>query len=264
MPGTMEPVAPPLSARFERDGFTFTPPVLPPKLLRRACDRMDAVIRGDYETGVKPASRCWNPGDDPRKICKIDNAQLSDRTILELISHPEIGRWAAEATGAKLVQVWSTQLLFKPPGGENAGNVGWHQDYQYWKYWEGEVFTVWVALCDVTSEIGPVKFVRGSHRWGLLEGGNFFGGDLAALRQQIAIPTDATWEEVEGILPAGAMSLHHRYTIHGSGPNRTNRPRRSFALHMRTEKSRRVPGVDDGGYASHLDDPAYCPVIYKA
>lgn len=264
MPRTLEPETSTLTERFERDGFAFTPPILPPDLVRRAVERMDAVIQGEYATGRAPCSRCWNPGDDPKKICKIDNAQVCDPVILELISHPEIGRWAAEATGARMVQVWSTQLLYKPLGGETAGNVGWHQDRQYWKYWDGEVFTAWLALCDIDSAIGPVTFVRGSHRWGELSGGDFFGGDLNVLRGKMTIPNGAAWEEVEGLLPAGAMSLHHRLTIHGSGPNRTQRPRRSFALHLRTEKSGRVASVPDGGYASHLDEPGYCPVIYRA
>lgn len=264
MSRTMEAETASATELYERDGFFLAPPLVPLDLVRRACDGMDAVMRGEYETGIKPGSRAWNPGDDPKKICKIDNAQISNRAILDLISHPAIGQWAAKLTGAKMVQIWSTQLLFKPPGGEVAGNVGWHQDYQYWKYWEGEVFTAWVALCDVTSEIGPVKFVRGSNHWGLIEGGDFFGGDLNTLQKKFTLPPGASWEEVEGVLPAGGVSFHHRFTIHGSGPNRTSNPRRSFALHLRTEKSKPVAGVPDHGYASHLNDPIYCPVIYKA
>jgi len=265
MPKTLDAATQSLAARYAQDGFVVAPPVIPADLVRRASEHMDAVMRCEYETKVPPHSRCWNPGDDPKKICKIDNAQLSDRTILELVSHPEIGRFAAEVTGAKMVQVWSTQLLFKPPGGDVAGfggNVGWHQDYQYWPYWEGEVFTAWVALCDVAAELGPVKFVRGSQNWGALKGGDFFGGDLEGVRKKISLPADAKWEEVEAVMPAGACSFHHKYTIHGSGPNLSDRPRRSFALHMRTEKSKRVPGAEDHGYTSHLDDPARCPVIF--
>ncbi|MBI3831735.1 MAG: phytanoyl-CoA dioxygenase family protein [Planctomycetes bacterium] len=264
MSRTMEAETASATELYERDGFFFAPPIVPLDLVRRACDGMDAVMRGEYETGVNPGSRAWNPGDDPKKICKIDNAQLCNRAILDLISHPAIGAWAARLTGAKMVQVWSTQLLFKPPGGADEGNVGWHQDYQYWKYWEGEVFTAWVALCDVKRELGPVKFVRGSNHWGPLEGGDFFSGNLAALQKKFAIPAGAEWEEVDGVLPAGGVSFHHRFTIHGSGPNLSSVPRRSFALHIRTEKSKPVPGVKDHGYASHLDDPIYCPVIYKA
>ena len=70
-----------------------------------------------------------------------------------------------------------------------------------------------------------------------------------------------TWEEVPALLPPGGVSFHHNLTYHGSGPNRTPEPRRSFALHLRTEHSR---PVDDArkGLTQFIDDPAYCPVIY--
>src|SRR5437763_753180 len=84
---------------------------LPPvHLVRRAAARMDAVIDGSYETGVPPFRRFWNPGDDPGGLRKIDDAHFSDRTIYELVSHPAIGDWAADVTGAAMVQVWSVQL----------------------------------------------------------------------------------------------------------------------------------------------------------
>ena len=262
MAAVMEPETKNAAAQYERDGFVLGPQIVPADLVRRAVERMDEVRMGRYETGVAPKSRVWNPGDDPLKICKIDNAQLCDRVILELVSHPEIGRWAARVTGAKMVQVWATQLLYKPPGGADASNVGWHQDRQYWPYWDGEVFTAWIALSDVTSDAGPIRFVTGSHRWGEVSGGDFFGGNLQGLREKMTIPAGAVWAEAEGVLPPGAASFHHRLTIHGSGPNRSSGPRRSFALHLRTEKSSPVKDKDSHGYASRLDDPVCCPVIF--
>lgn len=248
--------------RFERDGFCLTPPVLPPELVQRAVRRMDAVIAGEYETGVAPVWRTWKPGDDPGKIRKIDQPHLADRTILELIRYPEIGRWAAAITGAKCIQVWAVQMLYKPPGGDPAGNVGWHQDKQYWSYWEGEVFTAWLALSHVSADAGPVRFLRGSHRWGFLNQGNFFESNLKGLQEAIRLPEGASWEEAAAILPCGALSFHHRLTYHGSGPNQSAGPRRSFALHMRTEKSKVVPGAKDV-YVQHLDEPEISPVIYQ-
>ena len=62
------------------------------------------------------------------------------------MSHPDLGRWAARVTGASMVQVWWTQLLYKPPQpaeGEAELNIGWHQDRHYWRAWEegSELFT---------------------------------------------------------------------------------------------------------------------------
>jgi ectoine hydroxylase-related dioxygenase (phytanoyl-CoA dioxygenase family) len=46
--------------------------------------------------------------------------------------------------------------------------VGWHQDWQYWRYWEddSELFTAWIAISDVQEDLGPVSFLVGSHQWG--------------------------------------------------------------------------------------------------
>ena len=65
---------------FERDGFCFVPSLLPRKLIEEVSLRMDAVMEGQYETGVPP-KRSWDPGDDPLKIRKIDQTHLSDRLM---------------------------------------------------------------------------------------------------------------------------------------------------------------------------------------
>ena len=248
-------------ARFRRDGFYLTPPIIAPDLIDRVTARMDAVMAGEYETG-EPPRRSWNSGDDPKRIRKIDQAHLSDRTIYELAGHTEIGRWAAALLGARRVQLWASQMLYKPPGGEVPGNVGWHQDKQYWGYLEGELFTAWVAVSDVAEDSGPMRFLRGSHGWGLLDSGDFFGHDHEAQRQDIPVPEGAAWEEAAAVLPPGAVSFHDCHTYHASGPNVSGVPRRSFAFHLRTEKSRPVEGRDDY-YVQHLDDPRYCPVLYE-
>lgn len=248
---------------FESEGFCVIPPVLSADLVRRANEHMDAVIAGEYETGVAP-HRAQAPGEiDPDRLVKIDQPHLSDRTILELVSQPELGRCAAEITGARLVQVWAVQLLHKPPSGAATGNVGWHQDHHYWHaWWDGEVFTAWVPIVDVTADMGPVRYVTGSHRWGYLDGSDFFGADLDGLRKTL-IPEGEVWQEAEAILPAGAAALHHRRTLHGSGPNTSSSPRRSFAIHLRTERSRPLEGGEEM-YVGHLDDELVCPVIYQA
>ena len=76
----------------------------------------------------------------------------------------------------------------------------------------------------ITADHGPLMFVRGSHRWPRRPG---FSG-----------------------------------TLHGSGPNRTDQPRRSFAIHLRTERSGPVGG-ERKGLTCFIDDPDYCPVIYR-
>jgi ectoine hydroxylase-related dioxygenase (phytanoyl-CoA dioxygenase family) len=226
---------------------------------------MDAVLEGVYETGVAPYRRFWNPEDGPNRLRKVDDAHWSDDTIRELVTHPSIGEWAAAATGAKLVQLWSCQLLVKPAGVTTGANVGWHQDLPYWRRWFTDgVLVAWVAVSDVTEDAGPLRFVRGSHRWGALEGGDFFAsGDIDALRDRLDVPSGATWDEVPALLAPGAFSLHHNLVLHGSGPNMSDRPRRSFAVHLRTERGVPLAG-DDVHYVTGLDDLERHPVLFRA
>jgi ectoine hydroxylase-related dioxygenase (phytanoyl-CoA dioxygenase family) len=253
--------------RYAADGFVIVnSPVIPGDLVQRASDGMDAVRRGEYDTGRPPQPSVWKPGDDPNALCKIEMPQMANRAIFELVSHPSIGATAAAVTGASRVQVWWVQLLYKPslpPGTPTQTSVGWHQDRHYWGVWEegSELLTAWVALSDVTPSSGPMVFVRGSNRWGLLDGSDFFAqGDI---RGNFRVPPGQTWEEVPAILPPGGFSLHHNLTLHGSGPNTSGYPRRAFAIHLRTEKSRPV-GDQRIGLTQFIDDYSACPVTYGA
>jgi ectoine hydroxylase-related dioxygenase (phytanoyl-CoA dioxygenase family) len=253
--------------RYESDGYIILNiPQVPIEVVQRASEGMDAVRRGEYDTGRPPQPSPWNPGDDPNVLCKIEMPQLASRAIFDLVSHPAIGAAAAAATGAQMVQVWWVQLLYKPslpPGVKAKTSVGWHQDRYYWGQWEpgSELLTAWVALSDVTPESGPMIFVRGSQRWGLLQGSDFFAQD--DIRANFKVPDGGKWEEAAAVLPPGGFSLHHNLTLHGSGPNTSGYARRAFAIHLRTQKSRPV-GDQREGLTAFIDNPSACPIIYRA
>jgi ectoine hydroxylase-related dioxygenase (phytanoyl-CoA dioxygenase family) len=251
---------------YQSDGFFINRDrPLPRELVERAAAGMDAVRRGEFDTGRAHEPSPWKPGDSENILCKIEMPQMSSRAILELVSHPLIGQVAAEASGAKRVQVWWVQLLYKPSTPRNAGgtNVGWHQDRSYWQPWtpDSDLFTAWVALGDVNEDSGPMRFVPGSHTWGLSKNSDFFAQDLEALKSKISIPAGQSWTEVSATLPSGGFSLHDDLTWHGSGPNRSKSPRRGFAIHLRTENSRPVDERREG-LTRHIDDPSICPWIY--
>ena len=253
-----------LALRYEADGICTAPPVIPAAFADDVALRMAAVIAGEYDAGGQPNARSTPPGKPGSDLVKIDQAHVCDETIRAAVSSPAIGRWAAAATGAGFVQVWATQLLYKPPGAATAGTVGWHQDLQYWgPSWDAdprELFTAWLAISDVTPEAGPVRFVRGSQSWGLLNG-NFWGHDLAEIRANLALPDGAAWDEIEAILPKGAISLHQSLVVHGSGPNVSATPRLGFAIHLRTDRATPRPGAGEA-FGFDLDDTLNFPVVY--
>lgn len=251
-------------SQYEADGFYLqTQSLFSSDLVSRAVAGMDAVRHGEYDRGRTPCPSVWNPGDDVNRLCKIEQPQFANKAIYELLTSPALGQLAAEITGASMVQVWWVQLLYKPSTSPAPTNVGWHQDRSYWGVWEegSELFTAWIALSDVTEESGAMRFVRGSHQWGLLKESDFFAQDLTGQKATIPIPETATWEEVAAVLPPGGVSFHDDYTLHASGQNTSGAPRRSFAVHLRTQNSRPVNNQRIG-LSEFIDDPSLCPVIY--
>jgi hypothetical protein len=253
-------------ARFDHEGFFLSPPIIPRDLIERVAPRIEAVLAGEYETGVAPYKRYWDPGDPPERFRRVLEANWCDRTIRELVTHPALGRLVGELTGARWVRYWGSQTMHKPPtpADELVGNVGWHQDDQYWStYLQGTVLTAWVAISDVTVGSGPLLFVRGSHHWGACPGGDFYRGDLEAIRLGMQPRGAREWEEVAAVLAPGAVSVHHRLTIHGSGPNRSQLPRISIAVHFFTDQALPVAGAP-ADKVGGLADPEKCPVVYTA
>ena len=87
------------------------------------------------------------------------------------------------------------------------------------------------------------------------------GRNHEAQRKEIEVPDGESWDEVSAILSPGGISFHDNLTYHGSGPNLSGAPRRSFAVHLRTEKSRPVDNLRTG-LTAFIDTPTHCPVIY--
>ena len=199
-------------AHYEQDGFYLqTTSLFPHSLVERAAEGMDAIRTGEYDTGRPPEASPWKAGDNPHTLCKIEQPQFANRAVMELVSHEGLGTLAAAITGASLVQVWWVQLLYKPTDRGNPHDrthVGWHQDRAYWGAWEegSELFTAWIALSDVREECGAMRFLRGSHQWGLGVESDFFAQDLEAQQQALPLPEGAAWEEVPAVLPPGGLT----------------------------------------------------------
>lgn len=253
-----------LQERWAADGFYIhDEPVLEPDVLARAALALTDVRNGVYATGVEPVAR-WKPGDNPGALAKIEMPQLASRDLVDALCASRLGEVAGAITGAEWVQVWWVQGLYKPPttGSTTATNIGWHQDMPYWAdaYAPGsQLFTAWLALSNVHLESGPMQFVRGSHRWGALNG-DFFNQDQDANLSRLRVPEGEAWSEVSDVLPAGGVSFHDRWLLHGSHQNVSSSPRISMAIHLRTEAS--TP-VRDHTYNTYLDNPDVCPVIFR-
>ena len=141
------------------------------------------------------------------------------------------------------VSFWHDQLFAKPP--HHGGNVAWHQDYSYWtRTGPCNHLTVHLALDDQTLENGSLHFIPGSHRWTRTQYNphtqqdetlplpitdiNF--ADMDSIRSALTETEQQQFVPVPGLLKKGQVSIHHPFTVHGSYPNRSDKPRRAAVV----------------------------------
>ncbi len=138
---------------------------------------------------------------------------------------------ASQLLGNAPVRFWHDQLFWKPA--RKGGVVAWHQDYSYWTRTKPVAhLTCWCGLDDATKENGCLQYIAGSHKWGLLPK-PALAGDLDGIRsflneEQIKQFDHPQYAEVK----AGEAIFHHSLTLHGSGENKSDKPRRAFVINV--------------------------------
>lgn len=128
------------------------------------------------------------------------------------------------------IQLQHSKIATKPPV-KDAGPYRWHQDFAFFPHTNTSLVAAMVMLDDATPENGCMQMVPGSHKLGLLNHlkDGFFG---ECQEQQLWADPDRLAE----ITPrAGGISIHHCLALHGSPPNRSNRPRRGLVFQYRAD-----------------------------
>ena len=256
--------------------------------LLSATERYYAGERDRTLPARPPRLAYWEPshGDVQRHN---DYVHYESDGIAKALLKPIIGAVAARLARTLEIRVFQTTLIYKPPiAGEQSNIVPWHFDKHYWASSTSEqMLTAFIPFHDCDEEMGTITMVDGSNNWaevGFEDSTNqhFAQRDRSQLEQMLeenAAYNNATVEKIPMMIPKGHMSFHHCKTYHGSGANRSDRPRRAISLHLQDGANayREFP-LSDGSLAiynhdslvrrtpeGHPDysDPDYCPVIWR-
>ena len=176
-----------------------------------------------------------------------------------LVRHPLILDAVEEVLGPNIL-VWRTNFFVKAPSSPQF--VSWHQDATYWSLEPIVATTAWLALSGCTPNNGCVRAVPGSHRAGLLAHVDRWSDENMLSRGQTVDVDVDEGRAVDLALEPGEMSLHDAMVLHGSPPNRAERPRIGIGIiylptHVKQLGARSgaalVRGVDT--YRHFIDDP---------
>ncbi|MBM7564175.1 phytanoyl-CoA dioxygenase family protein [Paenibacillus sacheonensis] len=219
--------------RFDEDGYWISPKLIDDETIQRLREAHERIWNKKHDGHGLPFYHYSLP-ENPLAIRKLDNGWWINDEVRSVVTNRNLGHMAAELLNEDSIRLWHDQVIYKPGtnGQETkAGNVGWHQDYGYWRNSStSNMVTVWIALQDTDLTNGGMMTILGSHKWGAVEGSDtFFEQDMSKLKEKFA---KRDWVEEPCILKAGQASFHHALTFHGSGPNLTNDARLSIVAHL--------------------------------
>jgi ectoine hydroxylase-related dioxygenase (phytanoyl-CoA dioxygenase family) len=146
----------------------------------------------------------------------------------DVLWNPRFVMAASQLLGDVPLRFWHDQLFYKPA--KKGGVVAWHQDYSYWTRTKPVAhLTCWCGLDDSTVANGCLQYVPGSHRWGLLDKPEL-AGDLLGIMEYLTPAQQSQFHPVPVETKAGEAIFHHPLTLHGSGENKSDQPRRAFVI----------------------------------
>ncbi len=143
-----------------------------------------------------------------------------------LAARPEILDVVEPLIGPDIL-VFASKFWIKP--GQSGRYVSWHQDSAYFGLEPHALAAVWVALTDSNRDNGCLRVIPGSHRGPAHWHRETHAADNLLARGQTIEGLDES-AAVDLELREGEFSVHHERTVHGSLPNRTDRPRIGLTL----------------------------------
>jgi phytanoyl-CoA hydroxylase len=157
------------------------------------------------------------PPDELKKLVLkgFHDVHYHDASFTRAMVHPNMVAILTQLIGPN-VQIHHSKMLVKPP--ENGAAFPMHQDYPYFPHDHHTMLAASIHLDDTNEENGCLHVIPGTHKQGPLP----HVGRYYLDHQQYPISSGLACEA-----EAGDVLFFNYLTIHGSGPNRSERTRRN-------------------------------------
>ena len=233
---------------FERDGYLFFPSLFTPAEVKTLTDEVPALYAQRRPENVRERT-----GDVVRTNFA---AHMYSAPFARLARHPRMVRPVEQLFGEKL---YMHQFKINGKQAFDGDVWQWHQDYGTWRaddqMPEARAMNVAIFLDEVNEFNGPLMFIPGSHKLGVLDAQH----DLTTTSYPLwTINNDTIRKLVErgGIVapkgPAGSMILFHGCLVHASTSNLSPWNRVAVYLSL-CAVSNHIRRFKRPGYIAHRD-----------
>lgn len=224
---------------YKRDGFLVPHLTIPPEDFEPARAAAEKVIADN--TGKPDLIRQVIVPKRPG--FPVDEGNAYHEALFRLAVSPAVLDPVEQVLGPDII-LFTAFMIAKPRGA--GAEVPWHQDGHYSPHRPLDGLSVWIALDDVDTGNGCVRFVPGSHVNGLIPHYKEGRKDISTnhnIDHRYFDPASA----VDAILKPGQFSMHGIYTIHGSNPNVSDRRRAGFVIDYMSARSHYDRGAEEKG-----------------
>ena len=231
-------------SRFRVNGFLVVEDLLSREEIATLAARTDLIAAGDaphipatsiqFEPVFRSGERAVE--DQVLSVRKLYDVAVHDEVMWEHATNQKIVDIIAALLDTDDIKMYGDQLFMK--ASRTGSAQPWHQDSASWRdIFPMDLVTAWTAIDAATLETGCLHFAPGTHRWGMLQGGQLepFQNDLE----------NGRWASVPAPLRSGSISFHHSLCLHRSGANATATRRRGYAVHYMRATSFRDEQVTD-------------------
>ena len=218
--------------QFKRDGFLARIRLLNDVQIERIRTELASIANPKHPGNGLFYEFHSNESTDPSTILfHALGAWRITEGLHDVLWNPAFLVPASQLLGNVPVRFWHDQIFWKPP--KQGGVVAWHQDYSYWtRTIPVAHLTCWCGLDDATIENGCLQYIPGSHKWGLLPK-PVIAGEMEGIREYLNEEQQKQFENPAfAEVKAGEAVFHHSLTLHGSGANKSSKPRRAFVINV--------------------------------
>ena len=215
--------------KYNKEGFVVSKNFLKNNLLSKINNSYDRFIIQNPNLTLEEMSSPHLKGGVGMK--HVIDKELSD-SFLEIGKSDEIISQVKKILGPDVI-LWGMHIMHKPS--KTGKKIPWHQDGTYWPINPKATCSVWIAITDVDTSNGCMKFIPKSHKRGMLkhlqEDNVKNEGELkGSLDLKIDEKSFDENEAVNCIIKRGQVSFHDTYLLHSSNANFSDAPRKAIVL----------------------------------
>ncbi len=211
-----------LRRQFDADGFVIIRNLFTAEEVQEFHRQIDRYVR-DVIPNLPKDAAFFDDYSRPETLRKMQSLDKHDHWFHEFMNHgkhvPILEAFLHDTFRPQGLE-WFTKLPF------DRSATPAHQDGFYWCRKPNNACGLWIALDPVDRANACLWYARGSHLQGILP---HAPSGVLGFSQGLVGLDETQVDAVPAELSPGDAVAHHSATIHWTGPNETDRPRRAIS-----------------------------------